>query len=45
MRFSLDQKLLEQVINYLATRPYQEVQGLIAAIQQDIKPVTEDEPR
>lgn len=45
MRFSLDQKLLEQVINYLAARPYQEVQGLITAIQQDIKPVTEDEPR
>lgn len=45
MRFSLDQKLLEQVINHLAGRPYQEVQGLIAAIQQDIKPVSEDESR
>lgn len=41
MRFSIDKTLLEQVINYLATRPYNEVAQLISAIQKDIMVVEE----
>ena len=26
MRFSIDQKVLEKVLNYVATKPYKEVQ-------------------
>ena len=41
MRFSIDKTLLEQVINYLATRPYNEVAQLISAIQKDVMVVEE----
>ena len=43
MRFSLDKKLIESLINYLATKPYSEVNSLIMAIQNDIKPIEEKE--
>lgn len=42
MRFSIEQKLLKNIINYLATKPYNEVQTLIASIQQDIKQIKEE---
>ena len=45
MRFSLEQQTLELVINYLATKPYQEVQSLIALIQQDIQSSSKGEPK
>lgn len=41
MRFTIDKTLLEQLINYLVTRPYSDVAQMIANIQQDIK-VAED---
>ena len=41
MRFSIDKTLLELVINYLATRPYNEVAQLISTIQKDIMVVAE----
>lgn len=37
MRFSIDQKILENVLNYLASKPYGEVVNIIGAIQMDIK--------
>lgn len=41
MRFSIDKTLLEQMLNYLATKPYNEVAQLISSVQQDIKVVEE----
>lgn len=39
-RVSIDKNLAENVLNYLASRPYSEVWQLIGALQQDIKPET-----
>ena len=41
MRFSIDKTLLEQMLNYLVTKPYTEVAQLITNVQQDIKVVEE----
>jgi hypothetical protein len=42
MRFSLEHKILQATINYLGTRPYNEVAGLIAEIQKDVKAIPEN---
>lgn len=39
MRHSVDTKLLQEILNYLATRPFAEVNGLISKMQQDAAPI------
>jgi hypothetical protein len=41
MRHSVDTKLLQEVLNYLANRPYTEVSNLISKLQADVKAVEE----
>ena len=43
-RFSIDQKVLEDMLNYVIAQPYREVAQLIANVQRDIKPIVEDQP-
>jgi len=38
MKIAIPVELLNQVLNYLGTRPYQEVYALIQAIQEAAKP-------
>ena len=42
MRFSIDKQLLEDIVNYMVTKPYNEVQAIITSIQNDIKPILKD---
>jgi hypothetical protein len=49
MMFAVEKKVIESVVNYLATRPWREVNDMIAALSQ-VKPVvrpveTEEQPR
>ena len=37
MRFTVDQAVLQNVLNYLAERPFKETQGLISALQKDVR--------
>ena len=39
MKLHLDIEVVNQVLGYLGTRPYQEVYGLIQAIQEAAKPL------
>ena len=41
MRLSIDEKLLNKLVNYIGTKPFQEVFQLINEIQNDIKPIEE----
>jgi len=38
MKLHIDIEIVNQVLGYLGTRPYQEVYGLIQAIQEAAKP-------
>ena len=44
MRHSLDSKLLQELLNYLVTRPFNEVNPLIQLIQKDAKIVEGSAP-
>lgn len=41
MRVSIDKEILEKIVNYIATKPYNEVQALIAMVQGDVKIIEE----
>jgi len=41
MRYSIEQTTLEQVLNYLAMKPYAEVAQIISLVQSDIKQIEE----
>lgn len=41
MRVSIEKNLAESLLNYLATKPFNEVWQLIGSLQQDIKPAPE----
>ena len=42
MRHSIDSKLLEKILNYMASKPFNEVASLILEAQKDIKAITEE---
>ena len=44
MKHIVTTKILQDVINYLAGRPYTEVAPLIKALQEDAKPHQEEMP-
>lgn len=45
MKVEIDLALLDAVVGYLGSKPFQEVQQLIIAIQQQVGPqVKKDEP-
>ena len=43
MKHIVSTKILQEILNYLANRPYTEVASLIKALQDDVKPVEEEE--
>jgi hypothetical protein len=44
-RFSIEQTILEKVVNYLVTKPFIEVSGIMSDIQQDVKPIVEEKKK
>jgi hypothetical protein len=45
MKLFIDIEVVNQILGYLGTRPYQEVYGLIQAIQEAAKPPAPEEPK
>jgi len=45
MRFSIEQTVLEKIVNYLAGKPYIEVSQIMSEIQQDVKPFVEEKKK
>jgi hypothetical protein len=45
MRFSIEQTVLEKIVNYLASKPFIEVSEIMSEIQQDVKPITEEKEK
>lgn len=43
MLLTIPQEILQAVVNYLATKPYNEVVNIIGAIQKEVKEVEEKE--
>lgn len=41
MRHSVETKLLQEVLNYLGSKPFNEVSSLITKIQTDAQPIEE----
>lgn len=42
MRFSVDQEILQAVLNFLVEQPYKQTSVIIAKLQADAKPVKEE---
>jgi len=43
LQFKVDERLLQETVNYLGTRPYMEIHRLIMALQQ-CQPLIENPP-
>ena len=43
MKHIVSTKVLQEILNYLANRPYAEVSALIKALQDDVKPLEEEQ--
>jgi hypothetical protein len=43
MKHIVSTKILQDILNYLANRPYTEVAALIQTLQDDAKPIPEEE--
>jgi len=43
MRLSVDQDVLQKVVDYLVQQPFKDVVTLINLINQDIKPISEED--
>ncbi len=42
MRYSIEQQTLDEIIQYLITKPYKEVAKLLLDLQNDVMPINED---
>lgn len=45
MKHIVSTSVLQEVLNYLANRPYSEVAALIDALQKDVAPLQEEEAK
>lgn len=41
MRISVKREIIEEIVNYMATKPYREVAKFMAELQMDIKEIPE----